>query len=153
MVEIISYESRYHDNYRHISLEWLHEYDLYEDVDGEMLDYPEREILDKDGFIFLAKFSEQIVGTVILIPLVGSTYEILKLGVSKSHQCRGIGMSLLEHSIEQAKRLKAEKIIIESNAKLSAAIRLYTKLGFQEIPLQSSKYQSADIAMELLIKP
>ena len=90
MLEIINYESRYHHDYKHISLEWLHEHNLYEDVDGEMLDHPRREVLDKDGFIFLAKLNEQIVGIVILLPLFGNTYELLKLGVSKRYQCRGM---------------------------------------------------------------
>jgi hypothetical protein len=40
--------------------------------------------------MFPAKLNEQIVGTVILIPLSGNTYELLKLGVSKRYQCRGM---------------------------------------------------------------
>ncbi|MDC0230453.1 GNAT family N-acetyltransferase, partial [Aureispira] len=101
---IINYDSKYKQDYKLLSLEWLNANNLYEDADGVMLDFPKREVLNKGGFIFLAKVNEQIAGTVTLLPLEHNTYEILKLGVNKNHQGIGIGRALIEHCIQQAKK-------------------------------------------------
>ena len=151
MIEIIDYEPAYHDDFKAISLQWLYEYGLYEEIDGAMLNYPKTNVLDKSGLIFLARVEGLIVGSIILLPQYESTFELLKLGVSKRYRNRGIGMALLKHSIEQAKLLHAESIIIETSSKLEAAICLYEKLGFTHIAPQNGKYELSDVSMELLI--
>jgi ribosomal protein S18 acetylase RimI-like enzyme len=151
-IEVIIYKSQYQQDHKRLSLEWLNENNLYEDADGLMLDYPKREVLDKGGFIYLAKISSQIVGTITLVPSDNNSYEILKFGVSKNHQRLGIGRILLEYCIDKAKTFNAGKIILETNTKLESAIRLYTKLGFEEIVLQNTKYEMSDFKMELLLK-
>ncbi|MFT7898815.1 GNAT family N-acetyltransferase [Tenacibaculum ascidiaceicola] len=150
-MKIINYEQKYQEEYKSLSLEWLYENNLYEDVDGEMLDNPKKEVLDKGGFIYLAKIGNQIVGTVTILPVEERVFEILKLGVSKNHQGLGIGRKLMEFCIEKAKLLNAEKIILETNTKLKSAIRLYSKLGFKEIVHLNTKYEMSDFKMELLL--
>ncbi|RSC93204.1 GNAT family N-acetyltransferase [Tenacibaculum singaporense] len=150
-MKIINYESKYQQEYKSLSLEWLYENNLYEDVDGEMLDNPKKEVLDKGGFIYLAKIGDQIVGTVTILPVEERVFEILKLGVSKNHQGLGIGRKLMEFCIEKAKLLNAEKIILETNTKLKSAIRLYSKLGFKEVVHLNTKYEMSDFKMELLL--
>lgn len=150
-IEILEYKSQYQEDYKRLSLEWLNENNLYEEADGKMLDNPKSEVLDKGGFIYLAKINEQVAGTITLIPTKIDTYEILKLGVSKNHQRLGLGKILMEHCIEQAKLLNAKKVVLETNTKLASAIRLYTKLGFKEIVLKNNKYEMSDFKMELLI--
>ena len=150
-MKIINYESKYQQEYKSLSLEWLYENNLYEDVDGEMLDNPKKEVLDKGGFIYLAKIGDQIVGTVTILPVEERVFEILKLGVSKNHQGLGIGRKLMEFCIEKAELLNAEKIILETNTKLKSAIKLYSKLGFKEIVHLNTKYEMSDFKMELLL--
>lgn len=151
-VEIVNYSSQYQQEYKDLSLEWLHEYNLYEDADGQMLDHPKREVFDKGGFIYLAKIDSEIVGTVVLIPTGNNSFEIFKLGVKKNYQRLGIGKTLMELCIQQSKAFNAEKMILETNSQLESAIRLYTKLGFKEVVLHKDKYQLSDKKMELLLK-
>jgi len=151
-IEIINYSSQYQLDYKELSLEWLYEYNLYEDADGQMLDHPKREVFDKGGYIFLAKINSEIVGTVVIIPAGNNSFEIFKLGVKKNYQRLGIGKALMELCIQQSKAFNAEKIILETNSKLKSAIRLYTKLGFKEVALHKDKYQLSDKKMELLLK-
>ncbi|MCH2021985.1 MAG: GNAT family N-acetyltransferase [Saprospiraceae bacterium] len=148
---IINYKPEYQQDYKLLSLEWLNENNLYEDADGLMLDFPKREVLNKGGFIFLAKVNEQITGTVTLLPTDNNTYEILKLGVNKNYQRIGIGRSLVEYCIDEAKKMDAKKIILETSSKLENAIRLYSKLGFKKTTLQNTKFELSDIKMELLL--
>jgi GNAT superfamily N-acetyltransferase len=63
-----------------------------------------------------------------------------------------IGYHLGVATLEKAKMLNAKKIILHSNRKGSAAaISLYYKLGFKEIPLGDAPWARADIKMEILI--
>lgn len=150
-IKILNYKAQYQQDYKRISLTWLHENDLYESIDGIMLDNPKNEILDKGGFIYLAMVDKQIAGTVTIKPSSNNSYEILKLGVDENHRRIGIGKILLEHCIQQAIELNVDKIFLESNSKLKSAIRLYTKLGFREITLHNTTYKVSDLKMELLL--
>ena len=55
---------------------------------------------------------------------------------------------LAQVAIQHARQQKAKKIILYSSTKLNAAIGLYRKLGFVDIPLDGA-YKRSDIKMEL----
>ncbi len=148
-IRIIPYEKQYHEIYRKLSLEWLEKFNLYEDVDTPMLENPKEEILDKGGHIFLALYDNIVVGTVALKKVNEYHVEILKLGVNSEYQGLGLGRKLMDHCIEICKKMRMEKIILETNIKLKSAIALYKKLGFKEIIFENAKYEMADFKMEL----
>lgn len=55
------------------------------------------------------------------------------LSVFEAHQGQGIGRALLENSIARAKESGAEKTMLVSEDTNSAAMNLYTKLGFKQV--------------------
>ena len=62
------------------------------------------------------------------------------------------GDALMRACIGFAVSKKAKSIILESNTKQEAAIRLYRKHGFEEIPLDpNSHFVRANIRMELAL--
>ncbi|SOU87815.1 GNAT family N-acetyltransferase [Tenacibaculum dicentrarchi] len=142
------YTEKHYEEFKELSYSWLKEYDLLEESDEIMLNNPEL-IIDKGGYIFLA-FQDNIpIGTISLEKINDKEYEILKLGVSKEHQGKGIGKKLMEYVIQLAKDKKVLKLVLHSNSKLVSALSLYTKLGFQEIVLTDNKFLTADVKMEL----
>ncbi|WP_370408816.1 GNAT family N-acetyltransferase [Tenacibaculum dicentrarchi] len=144
------YTEKHYEEFKELSYSWLKEYDLLEESDEIMLNNPEL-IIDKGGYIFLA-FQDNIpIGTISLEKINDKEYEILKLGVSKEHQGKGIGKKLMEYVIQLAKDKKVLKLVLHSNSKLVSALSLYTKLGFQEIVLTDNKFLTADVKMELKI--
>lgn len=148
-LKIFPYESKYHIDFVNISLEWLKEYNLYEDSDLPILENPNDFILNNGGYIFMASYKNKIVGTVALKKVDEVTYELLKLGVAKAYQCNGIGADLINYSIQLSKNIGAKKIILETNTKLETAIALYKRFNFKEIALTDMVYDMANFKMEL----
>ena len=65
---------------------------------------------------------------------------------------RHSGDKLMEACILYARTQGRRSIILESNTKQVAAIRLYRKFGFKEIPLDPNSYfERANIRMELVV--
>ena len=114
-----------------------------------MLDHPKEVILDKGGYIFLAHYDDTVVGTIGLIKIGESSFEILKLGVNEKFQGLGIGRKLMIYCLDLCSQLNVKKVVLETNTKLVSAIQLYKSLGFVEIPLTEVLFLTADCKMEL----
>jgi len=149
MIEIIDYEDRYHSDFRELNLEWLEKYELTETHDFEVLDNPNKYVLETGGCIFLAKEGDAIVGSAALVKMKENIYELAKMSVAPAARGAGIGKTLLQHCISTAKQLKATQIILYSNSRLQAAIKMYEQFGFTHITLIDSPFVTADVKMQL----
>lgn len=134
---------------KELNVEWLSKYFEVEPNDEIQLSNPEKEIIQKGGYIFYAEAEGNIVGTVTLMKKSESVFELSKMAVTENYKGRGIGEKLLQHSIEFAKQKDIKKLILYSNRSLEAALKLYRKYNFKEVPLENSNYKRADIKMEL----
>lgn len=150
-VVIIPFSSDLKEPIKTLNVEWLTKYFKIEPKDERVLSNPQEEIIDKGGMIFYAKYKDVIVGTVSLIKMNDTEFELSKMAVTDGLQGLGIGKKLMEHCIKAAGEKHLEKIIIYSNRKLVSAIGLYEKYGFKEIPLEDGVYERADIKMQKLI--
>ena len=150
-LEIIEYKDKYKEIYKELAMEWLNKYNLYEHEDELILNNPEKLILNKGGYIFLAKLNEKVIGTVSLIPVESGVFELAKLAVTKNYQNNGIAKVLIEKAIQTAKKEDAEKILLYSNSKLKKAYHLYKEYGFKEININNNKYETANLKMELYL--
>ena len=150
-VRIIPFSPDLKTEIKILNLEWLQKYFKVEAKDEQMLSNPQEEIIDKGGMIFYAEYNRKIVGTVSLLKIDETTFELSKMAVTDVVQGLGIGQKLLEHCLEIAKQNGIKKLILYSNRKLLPAIYLYTKFGFQEIPLEEGIYERADIKMEKIM--
>ena len=151
MIEIINYSPIYGDAIKKLNVEWLQKYFVVEPNDEIQLSDPQKEIIDKGGMIFYAKYKDEIVGTVSLMKVNDSTYELSKMAVTQKHQGLGIGKLLMDHCLQVARQNHIRKLILYSNTKLENAIAIYRKYGFTEIPLEPGHYMRANIKMELLL--
>lgn len=152
MVEIIDYSNDYASEFKRLNLEWLDKYHLTESHDMEVLNDPERTILDAGGAIYLAKIGNDIVGTAALMKEKEGLFELVKMAVAPPWQGKGISKLLIEKCIKKAKELNATKIFLFSNHQLQTAIQLYRKFGFENIEVTDSPFTTADIKMELKLK-
>ncbi|TDE02632.1 GNAT family N-acetyltransferase [Flavobacterium hiemivividum] len=150
-VAIIPFSSDLKEPIKTLNLEWLNKYFKVEPKDELVLSNPQEEIIDKGGMIFYAKYNDKIVGTVSLLKMNESEFELSKMAVTDGVQGLGIGKKLMEHCVKTAEEKQLKKIIIYSNRKLVPAITLYEKFGFKEIPLEAGVYERADIKMEKII--
>jgi putative acetyltransferase len=146
--------------FRTLNEEWITRYFALEAKDIETLGDPENAILRKGGHIFLAyavsesgeSGAPEPVGCVALIPMGNKVYELSKMAVSPRLRGLGIGRSLLEYAIAQARVLGAHSLFLGSSTKLANAVHLYEAVGFRHVPperLPPMPYARADVFMEL----
>jgi ribosomal protein S18 acetylase RimI-like enzyme len=150
-VEIIPFTIELKEPVKTLNLEWLQKYFKVEPKDERVLSNPQEEIIDKGGMIFYAKYADKIVGTVSLLKIDPTTFELSKMAVSNGHQGLGIGKKLIIHCFEVAKEKGIQKLILYSNTSLESAIHLYKCFGFLEIPVEEGVYERANIKMEKYI--
>jgi ribosomal protein S18 acetylase RimI-like enzyme len=150
-VVIIPFSTEHKEAIKILNLEWLQKYFKVEPKDEKTLSDPQGEIIDKGGMIFYAQYNNQIIGTVSLIKVDNTTFELSKMAVSDKNQGLGIGKKLMEHCLNEAKQNGIHKLILYSNRKLKPALALYESFDFQEIPVEEGVYERADIKMERII--
>lgn len=152
MISIVPYKAEYKEYIKSLNYEWLEKYFALEPIDVVQLSNPQVEILDKGGKIFFALDNDKVVGTVSLLKISNEEYELAKMAVTEKYKSVGIGKILMEYCIIEAKKLNAKKISLFSNTKLEAAIHVYRKYGFVEIPLpEEMHYVRSDIRMEKVL--
>lgn len=149
--EIINYDKQYAKYFYDYNIEWLKTFFYVESYDEAVLSQPETYIINKGGHIFFAKQSENILGTVALMPTEeGGVLELTKMAVLSEARGRKIGQQLLQHCIDFAKENKLKALMLYSNTKLENAIYLYRKYGFIELQLEEENpYERANIKMVL----
>jgi len=167
MIRIIEYADRYEADFRRLNLEWLEKYNLLESHDLMVLDNPRGNVLDRGGYIWLAldepqdasvssesqvaspsQEDAQVVGTAALMHEHDDCYELAKMSVAPAFRGRGISKLLIEQCLQKAREIKVGKLILYSNSQLQTAIRLYTKYGFQHVPVIGTPFVTADVKME-----
>lgn len=147
-VKIINYSEDLKEFVKTLNVEWLQKYFRVEPLDEIQLSNPKEEIIDKGGFIYYASYNSEIVGTVSLLRITDTEFELGKMAVTERAQGLGAGKLLMDHCISEAKRLGIKKLLLFSNRSLGPAIHLYKKYGFNEVEMEADHYERADIKME-----
>ncbi|WP_395050018.1 GNAT family N-acetyltransferase [Flavobacterium sp.] len=150
-VIIIPFSPDLKEEIKTLNFEWLKKHFKVEANDERVLSDPQREIIDKGGMIFYAKYNDKIVGTVSLLKIDETTFELSKMAVTDGVQGLGIGNKLMDYCIEFAQQKGIKKLILYSNRKLLPALYLYKKYDFEEVPLEDGIYERADIKMERIL--
>ena len=148
-ITIVPYINEYKDQIKILNYECLEKYFCVEPGDVEQLSDPQTHIIDNGGYIYFAKYKDDLVGTSSLMKKDVGEYELAKMAVTEKFKGLGIGQMLLEHCLAEAVKLNARKLTLFSNTKLHSAIYLYKKYGFTEVALPTEiHYERADIMME-----
>jgi putative acetyltransferase len=150
-IEIIDYTNNYQPDFYRLNLAWLDKYDLTESHDLMVLNDPTATIINRGGYIFLAKDGDSIVGSSALMKEEEGVYELAKMAVDENYQGRGISKFLIEACINKAKEIKATKLELFSNHQLKTALGLYEKYGFHHVDVTNSPFETADVKMELIL--
>jgi putative acetyltransferase len=143
-----------------LNRDWIEEYFVMEDSDREQLEELEASILGKGGRIVVAETDGLVVGTGAILPPHhdpgdGRNWlEIVKMAARKDLRGRGIGQAVMDALIVQARAMQADAIWLETNAGLTAAIRLYERSGFRHLgasELWPTPYARCNVQMVLLL--
>lgn len=148
-IEIIGYRPEWRHCFEQFNKAWLEEYFSVEPIDRWVLENPEEAILKGGGAILFARQEGRIIGTVALKYSEEGSLELTKMAVDKPYRGLGAGKLLCQAAIRKAAAMGAPKLILYSQTRLPAAIAIYRKMGFREIPLEAGTYERANIKMEL----
>ncbi|MGF9905107.1 GNAT family N-acetyltransferase [Brevibacillus porteri] len=83
------------------------------------------------GQCYVAVLEDSIVGVYVLIPTRPDTIELVNVAVDESQQGKGIGKTLVLHSIEVAKSLGYKTIEVGTGNSSVGQLALYQKCGFR----------------------
>lgn len=150
-ISIVDFNADHQDAYKALNEAWITQHFKLEEADRIALENPFEYIINKGGYIAIALFNDQPIGTCALLKMDDSCFELAKMTVSDSYRGYGVGLMLGNCVIEKAKTLGAKRIYLESNSALTPALELYRKLGFKRVSGYSSPYQRCDVQMELFL--
>ncbi|MBC7627316.1 GNAT family N-acetyltransferase [Ferruginibacter sp.] len=150
-IAIIPFGDHLAGHFAALNKAWLKKYFEVEALDEKMLGNPKLHYIDKGGFIFFATFNDEIAGTVALLKVTDTIFELSKMAVEEKYHGKNIGNIMMEFCLAEAKKMTLEKVILYSNTTLLAAIHLYEKYGFKAVTDFTSEYKRANIKMELEI--
>jgi putative acetyltransferase len=85
------------------------------------------------GCLLLAKAHERNIGCIALRPLEPGIAELKRLFVQPSFRGLGLGKTLVEHALAEARRMGYRAVRLDTLREMDAAIALYTAFGFREI--------------------
>lgn len=151
-VEVVEFSEEFAADFATLNYAWIEEYFAVEPHDREILDNPQKYVIEPGGQIFMALVEGETAGTVAMIPSGDGVFELTKMAVSPRFQGRGIANDLMLACIDFARDVGARIIFLESHRSLQPALALYRKFGFVETQRDpNSEYARADIRMELAI--
>jgi GNAT superfamily N-acetyltransferase len=87
----------------------------------------------RTGQLFVvAEVDNEIVGTGALVNEGVDTMRMVRVSVHKEQRRLGIGRTLVEHLVADARRRGARRIVVETTRGWQDAIHLYLRCGFQQ---------------------
>ncbi len=101
------------------------------------------EVAPGRGTFFVAYRERAPVGCGAVRLLDPATAELKRMYVAPSFRGAGIGRRLLQALESEARRLGAERLVLETGVRQAAALALYTRSGFEPIPLYGDYCLSA----------
>jgi carbonic anhydrase len=86
------------------------------------------------GALILATVNNKTIGIAGIRKFENNDCELKRMYVKEEFRGSGFGRQILEYAIELAKNLNYDKIKLDTHESMEAAIKLYVKYGFREIP-------------------
>lgn len=146
-MEIISYQKKFKKDFAELNLVWIKKYFKVEPEDVKMLDNVE-DLLANGAAVYFAVEQDKAIATCMVVPRNGQIWEICKLATDEHYMGKGAGSAVLKACMDYAKEHGANKLMIVSNSILSAAMHLYSKVGFKEVPIDNMEYERVNIQLE-----
>jgi GNAT superfamily N-acetyltransferase len=146
---IVPFDPQYGRAFFELNKAWLDRYFLIEPYDIEVLENPEKMVIEPGGEVYFGLLQGKPVATFALTPRAEGVLELNKMAVREDLRSLGMGHQLLEFLIDLCRRRGIRMIELYSHTRLESALHLYRKFGFEEVPVpEDCVYDRADIRMQ-----
>jgi len=130
---------------------------LGEDVDADGLDHDvadwQREYDGAAGvMLVVVDPAGRVVGTAAVRRLAPGVAELKRMWLRPACRGRGLARRLMDACLDEARALGGRVLRLDSEQRLEAAVRLYRRYGFEEIP-DYNRNPRADLWMEIRLAP
>ncbi|NQT77983.1 MAG: bifunctional helix-turn-helix transcriptional regulator/GNAT family N-acetyltransferase [Bacteroidetes bacterium] len=153
-IELIAFDEKHLNDFRQLNEDWLKSYLEITDHDRHILSDPVKEIINKNGKIYLLISEGKVIGTYALQRISDQACELSKFTVMKEFRGRKLGERMLGHAIEETRKLGCNSIVLYTHHKLKEATQFYNKMGFkviQEYPHLIDKTGRCSQMLQLII--
>lgn len=147
-MQIVPYSGQYKEAFVELNLAWIRKYFVVEPQDTAMLEQVET-FIAQGAAVYFAVEQGTAVAACMVVPREGGLWEICKLATDAHFQGRGAGAAVLKACIGYAQAHGAKRLMIVSNTVLAAAMHLYAKVGFREVPISNQEYERVNIQLEM----
>lgn len=150
-MKIVPYEEKYKNDFIQMNTFWISNMFELEPEDQKELENIDASIQQGGNIFFALDEEDNVMACCMIAPRADGDWEIMKFAAKNMYTGTGAGNACLRASIDYAKKKGIPRIIIVSNRKCVAALHLYRKNGFAEIPVDKKKFpfERADIAFVL----
>ena len=151
-LQIVACEPCHCADFVRLSRLWLDEYFCVEAEDEQIFADPIAAFAPGGGGIFVARdeASGRVAGVCALAYHARTgDWELAKLCVDPAFRGHGAGKALVQRVIAEARERGARRLVLDTNSRLTSAIRLYRRCGFVDIPLDKSPFSRTDRRMSL----
>ena len=152
MAQVVNYREELRPHFERLNRAWIERYFVLEPNDIETFRDPGGLIVEPGGQIFFVVDERGVRGTCAVVPHGPGTFELAKMAVEEEARGRGYGDLLMRAAISFARNAGARRLMLVSNTLLAAALALYRKHGFVEVPIEKGLgYERVDIQLELTL--
>lgn len=136
----------YKQDFVSLNLAWIEKCFKVEPQDVHMLEDVE-DFRRRGAEAFFAAEGNKAIATCMVTPVGDGVWEICKLACDERHQGKGVGSAVLEACQAYAREHGARRLMIVTNTVLAAAVHLYRKHGFREVPITNPEYERVNIQL------
>jgi GNAT superfamily N-acetyltransferase len=153
-VRIVPFKPRHAQGFFELSRAWLVAHELWDASHTDELSDPLESIGAIGGRVYIAERRGSVAGSCAVVPRRDGVMEIKWLAVEPEWQRLGIGRRMLTRGAGYARRHGAMRIVTVTSERLSAALRLYRRFGFESAPAPPGLRQPPEgIYMQLDLAP
>ena len=133
-VRIVPFKPRHARGFFELNRAWLVANELWDGSDADELSDPAESIAAIGGRVYIAERRGNVAGSCAVVPRRDGVMEIKWLAVDPEWQRLGIGRRMLTRGAGYARRHGAIRVVTVTHERLSTALRLYRRFGFETVP-------------------
>jgi len=109
-----------------------HNFEFDQKLDADMYNIREAYI-NGGGLFFVVKDGKKVVGCAGIRRISGELAELRRIYLLSKYRGSGVGRMLVEGALNFCREKKYEKVVLDTTERNTAAMALFTKLGFKVV--------------------